>query len=86
MSILTDLNIPTDVNVNDSQELHDFLITMKQVIEDVINKAKQMQMEVRTSVPGTDDLTEGEDIRYNTGGVRRTYTMIDGEIRVHTET
>ena len=59
---------------------------MKQYVEELARLGKQMQMEVRTGAPSADDLEEGEDVRYNTGGVRRTYTLIDGEVRFHTET
>ena len=84
--IKTSINIPIDLNVENTQELHDFLIAIKQYVEDLARKAKSMQMEVRTAAPGVNDLTEGEDVRYNTGGVRRTYTLIDGEVRYHIET
>ena len=86
MPIIPASTIPISVDVNDPQNLESFLIAMKQYVEDMALKGKQMQEEVRTTAPSTDDLIEGEDVRYNQGGVRRTYTMIDGEIRVHTET
>ena len=80
MSIKLDLDIPVDVDVTSPQQLHDFLITMKQVIEDIANKAQQMQFEIRTTAPSTDDLDEGSFVRAAVGGNNWIYTKKDGVI------
>lgn len=78
--------IPFDVDVSNPDSLKEFLIALKLYCEEIADKAKQMQLEIRTTAPSTNDCEEGEDIRYDAGGVRRTYTKISGSIRYHVET
>lgn len=80
--------IPEDVpDGTNPQAVKDFLTQLKLCVEEIVQKAKSIQTPVRTTAPTVNDFeVEGEDVRYNTGGVRRTYTLLDGSVRVHTET
>ena len=80
MAILLDRNIPINVDVNNPQALHDFLINMKLVIEEIASKTQKTQTEIRTSAPSTDDLTENEFVRATVGGNHYIYTMKGGTI------
>ena len=68
------------------EELIDFLIAVKLVVEELATKAQSRQMEIRSDVPSTNDLEEGEFVTYVSGATIRTYTKINGTVRYHAET
>lgn len=79
----TQLPIVPDI---ENQELKDYLIAVKQYCEEIARKASSQQVEVRSTIPGIDDLQEGESVRYVSGATVRTYTKINGVVRYVVET
>lgn len=63
----------------DPQALRDYIIQLKLTIEELSRKAQPMQIELRTSVPGVNDLDEGEIVRHTNNNI---YTKLNGVIRV----
>ena len=78
--IKPDIILPVDVSVENPLELHDFLMTLKQYVEDIARKAQQTQMEIRTAAPSTNDIDENEFVRATVGGLHYVYTKKGGTI------
>ena len=54
---------------------------MKLVVEDIILKAQQTQMEVRSSVPDTNSIDEGESVPSVESGTYKLYRKISGSVK-----
>jgi len=81
MSIKLSQEIPEIIpDGSNPQAMTSFLVAIKQSMDEIARKAQSLQMEVRTTVPGVNDLEEGEFVRAEVGGLLYTYTKINGVI------
>ena len=81
--------IPDTPPPTDDPKMTEYLVAIKQCVDELARKAKSIQTEVRTTaVPSvvTDFETEGEEVRTDIAGVRRAYQLLNGSIRYHVET
>lgn len=81
MSIKMNVEIPEVFDVEDKEMLRQFCVAVKMFCDELARKAQSQQMEVRSSVPGTNDLEEGEFVRYVNGATIRIYTKQNGNIQ-----
>ena len=79
--IKSSIEIPFDVDVKNPEQLHDFLVTMKQYVEELSTKAQVMQEEVRTTAPTADEIEEGEFVRVTVGANHHIYTKKGGVVK-----
>lgn len=73
--------IPSDVDINDPIAVHNFLMDIKMVLEEIILKAQQTQMEVRSGAPSSSDIEEGEAIPSVEGATYKIYRKINGNVK-----
>ena len=71
---------------SNAQAMTDFLVAIKQCVDELARKAKSIQEATRYSIPVANDLEEKEDVDYVAGATIRRYTKIDGTIRYNAET
>ena len=84
--IISDINIPIDVDVNNPDDLKSFLIAMKQSIESIALKGQQTQEQVRSDAPDATEIQEGELVPSLETGTYKLYRMIEGAIKSVTMT
>ncbi len=58
-----------------------FLTQLKLTIEELSTKGQSRQVEIRSIIPSTDDMEEGEFVAYINGATIRVYTKQNGTIR-----
>ena len=82
------IEIPTfsEEDMKDPLRLLQIITTLKQYCEELASKATSQQENIRTTAPAVTELDEGEIVAYETGGVRRLYTKLNGSIRYTTLT
>lgn len=77
-------DLTENLDVSDPEQLRNFLIAVKQNLEELSRKASPIQADVRDTAPT--ELGEGEQMFYDDGVNRRIYTKIGGTIRYLTLT
>ena len=65
---------------SNAQAMTDFLVAIKQCVDELARKALSSQQETRTTAPGINDLEEGEQVRATVGGLNYIYTKMNGVI------
>ena len=78
--------LPNYVDTSNPQALQMFLNDLRMVIEDIILKAQQTQMEVRSSTPDTNSIEEGEVVPSVESGTYKIYRKINGQVKSVTMT
>ena len=68
------------VDVNNPESMRQWMIAVKQCIDELARKALSSQQETRTTAPGISDLEEGEQVRATVGGLNYIYTKMNGVI------
>lgn len=71
--------IPEIFDVSNPDALRQWMIAVKQCIDELARKAQSLQEELRTSAPNTNDLTEAEMVRRS--DLYYIYTKINGTLR-----
>ena len=86
MSIKMSQEIQEYVDITNQDALKQWMVAVKQCIDELSRKAKSMQETTRSSIPTANDLEEKEDVDYVSGATIRRYTKIDGTVRYNTQT
>lgn len=68
------------VDVLNPESMRQWMIAVKQCIEELARKAMSSQQEVRTTAPQISELEEGEQVRATVGGLNYIYTKMNGVI------
>jgi len=84
--IKTSWQIPSFVDINDPKAVQQFLMDMKMVVEEIIEKAQQTQMEVRSNSPDVNSIEEGEAVPSVESGTYKLYRKISGSVKSVTYT
>ena len=75
---------PNTIDWNNPQGIKDWVIQAHLCIEELARKAQDRQMEIRSSVPTTNDVEEGGFVAYVNGATIRIYTKQNGTIQYWT--
>jgi hypothetical protein len=75
-------SIPEDVpDGKDPEVLKTYLTQVKLYAEELARLAQSIQSNVRSTIPGSSDVAEGEFVPYVNGATIRIYTKVNGVIR-----
>ena len=80
MSISLSQEIPEIFDPADPESMRQWMVAVKQCIEEITRKAQSLQLEVRVAAPAVTELTEGESVRATVGGLNYIYTKMNGTI------
>ena len=80
MSVKMGQEIPEVFDISNPDSMRQWMIAVKQCIDELSRKAVSSQMEERTTAPGVNDIEEGEQIRATVGGLNYIYTKKGGVI------
>ena len=67
-------------DVSNPDAMRNWMIAVKQCIDELARKAVSSQQEVRATAPGVNDIEEGEQVRATVGGLNYIYTKMNGVI------
>lgn len=84
MSVKMSQEIPEIFDISNQESLRQWMIAVKQCIEELARKAQDRQMEIRSTVPTTNDIEEGTFVAYVNGATIRIYTKQSGTINYWT--
>lgn len=68
------------VDVSNPESMRQWMIAVKQCVDELARKALSSQQETRTTAPSVNDLEEGEQVRATVGGLNYIYTKMNGVI------
>lgn len=72
--------IPEVFDPTNLETMRQWMVSVKQSLDELARKAQSLQIEVRTTAPSTNDIEEGEFVRATVGGLNYIYTKKDGVI------
>jgi len=74
-------NLPEVFDPSNPDSMRQWMVAVKQCVEELARKSQSLQMEERTTAPSANDIEEGEFVRATIAGTDYIYTKQGGTIR-----
>ena len=80
MAINLSQEIPEVFDPTNPENMRQWMVAVKQCVEEITRKGQSLQDTIRTTAPSTADISEGEFVRATVGGLNYVYTKYNGAI------